>query len=80
MWRVFESLFNLDNRPILPRISCPALVIGGEDDRVVPADVQREIVALIPESRLILYPGYGHSNDQESPDYARHVDLFVSNL
>ena len=73
-------MLNLDNRPILPRISCPALVIGGEDDRVVPADVQREIAALIPESRLILYPDYGHSNDQESPDYARHVDLFVSNL
>lgn len=78
--RVFEGLFGLDNRPVLPRISRPALVIGGEDDRVVPAQVQREMAALIPESRLVLYPGYGHGNDQESPDYARQVDLFVGNL
>ena len=80
MDRVFESLFGLDNHPILPRISSPALVIGGEDDRVVPADVQREMAALIPESPLILYPGYGHGNDQENPNYARQVDLFISKL
>ena len=78
--RVFEGLFGLDNRPILPRISRPTLVIGGEDDMVVPAQVQREMAILIPESWLILYPGYGHGNDQENPDYARQVDLFVSNL
>ena len=80
MKRIFEGLLVLDNRFILPRIRYPALVIVGEDDRVIPADVQREMAALIPESRLILYPGYGHGNDQENPDYARQVDLFVSNL
>ena len=52
----------------------------GRDDRVVPADVQREMAALIPQSQLILYPGYGHVNDQESPDYARQVNLFVGTL
>ena len=36
--RVFESLLNFDNRSVLTRISRPALVIGGEDDRVVPAE------------------------------------------
>ena len=69
--------------PTLPggnRISPPALVIGGEDDRVIPADVQREMAALIPKRMLILYPGYGHGNDQEYPDYARQVDLFVGTL
>lgn len=80
MERVFESLLNLDNRSVLPRISRPALVIGGEADRVIPADVQREMAALTPKSQLILYPGYGHGNDQENPDYARQVDLFVSKL
>ncbi len=47
---------------------------------MVPADVQRETAALIPQSQLILYPGYGHGNDQENPDYARQVNLFVGTL
>ena len=65
--RVLEGLFDFDNRSILPRISRQAFVIGGEDDRVVPAEVQREMAALIPESRLILCPAYGHGNDRRTP-------------
>ena len=38
------------------------------------------MATLIPESLLILYPGYGHGNDQENPDYTRQVDLFVGTL
>ncbi len=52
----------------------------GRDDRVVPAYVQRETAALIPQSQLVLYPGYGHSDDQENLDYVRQVNLFVGTL
>jgi pimeloyl-ACP methyl ester carboxylesterase len=75
--RILEGLLDLDNRPILPGIGHPALVIGGEEDRVIPAYVQREMAELIPNGRLKLYPGYGHGNDQENPDYERQVDAFV---
>lgn len=80
MERILEGLLDLDNRPILPGIQCPALVIGGEDDKVIPAHVQREMAELIPNSHLKLYPGYGHGNDQENPDYERQVDAFVSSI
>jgi pimeloyl-ACP methyl ester carboxylesterase len=76
--RLFEELLNLDNSAILPQIACPALVIGGEDDRVIDAAIQREMAALIPHSRLILYPGYGHGNDQENPDYRAQLDRFIN--
>ncbi len=47
---------------------------------MVPAYVQRETAALIPQSQLVLYPGYGHSDDQENFDYVRQVNLFVGTL
>ena len=75
--RILEGLLDLDNRPILPDIERPTLVIGGEEDRVIPAYIQHEMAELIPNSRLKLYPGYGHGNDQENPDHERQVDAFV---
>ncbi len=77
---VLACLRDFDNRPILPSIARPTLVIGGEDDRVIPAEIQREMASLIPSSRLELYPGYGHGNDQENPDYERQFGEFVRSL
>jgi pimeloyl-ACP methyl ester carboxylesterase len=77
---LLSTLLELDNSPILPQIACPALVIGGEEDQVVPAEVQREMASLIPNSKLKLYPGYGHGNDQENPDYQRQVDHFIASV
>ncbi len=80
MERVLAGLLDLDNRPILPSIERPVLVIGGEEDRVIPAHVQREMAELLPNSRLKLYPGYGHGNDQENPDYDPQVDAFARSI
>lgn len=77
MERILKGLLNLDNRPILPGIEHPALVIGGEEDRVIPAYIQREMASFIPNGHLKLYPGYGHGNDQDNPDYERQVDAFI---
>lgn len=76
--RLFEGLLGLDNRPILDRIVCPTLVIGGEDDRIISPEIQHEMAEHIPNSHLELYPNYGHGNDQENPDYDRQVNEFVS--
>ena len=78
--RILSSLLYLDNRPILPRISSPTLVIAGADDRIITADIQREMAALIPDSRLILYPGYGHGNDIENPQYRKEVAHFITEV
>lgn len=75
---ILEGLLDLDNREILPRIACLALVIGGEEDRIIPAEVQREMAERIPAARLELSAGYGHGNDLENPDYVRQVRAFVS--
>jgi pimeloyl-ACP methyl ester carboxylesterase len=74
---VLKPLLDFDNRPILGKIETPVLVTGGEGDRVVPAEIQREMHELIPDSRLKLYADYGHGNDQENPDYARQFNAFA---
>ena len=38
------------------------------------------MASLIPNSEITLYPGYGHGNDQENPDYQRQVDRFVVHM
>ena len=64
--------FEFDHRPILPDIEHPALVIGGQEDSVIPAHIHRKMSDLIPNSHLNLYPGHGHGNDQENPNYERN--------
>lgn len=77
---LLNVLLDFDNSGILPRIACPTLVSGGEDDRVVPAEIQREMAGLIPGAELQLYPGYGHGNDQENPAYLPALDAFVERV
>jgi pimeloyl-ACP methyl ester carboxylesterase len=72
--QILLELIDLDQRWLVPRIGCPTLVIGGQEDRVVPADVQRAMAARIPGSCLELCAGYGHFNDMENPAYQGLVD------
>jgi len=44
----------------LPDIRCPALVITGSDDKVVPADNSRILAERIPGAELVVLPGAGH--------------------
>jgi pimeloyl-ACP methyl ester carboxylesterase len=75
--RVLEELLDLDQRELLSGIQCPTLVIGGEDDKAVPAEVQRAMAARIPNCRLQLYAGFGHFNDMENPNYQEAVEEFA---
>ncbi len=59
------------------RIICPALIIGGEEDRIVGAEASRELARMIPESTLYVYPGLGHAAYEEAPDFYRRVFDFL---
>ncbi len=49
-----------DARDILPTISVPVLLIGGDSDEFFPADIIAETARLIPDCTLRLYVGKGH--------------------
>ncbi|MBI2504248.1 MAG: alpha/beta hydrolase [Candidatus Latescibacteria bacterium] len=48
-------------------VSCPVLVIWGEEDRVVPAVLARRLQADIPHAAVRLIPGCGHAPQLECP-------------
>ena len=77
MLRILEALLELDNRALLPCIPQPALVVGGADDLIFRASLQRQLAEALPQSRLILYEGQGHGHDVENwGTYERDVLAF----
>ena len=57
-----------DNRKILASISCPTLVVCGEEDVLTPPEIHREMAENIPNARLELIPGCGHLTPLEAPE------------
>jgi len=51
---------NNDVRHLAARVTCPTLVIHGEDDRRVPFSKGREIADLIPNATMLSIGGGGH--------------------
>jgi pimeloyl-ACP methyl ester carboxylesterase len=49
-----------DRSDMLRRIACPALVIHGADDPLVPVEAGHDTAAKIPGARLKIIPGMGH--------------------
>src|SRR3954451_4203206 len=60
------ALHNCASR--LSRIDVPALVVHGEDDRVVPVANARLIASRLSRGRLHLLPGAGHLYTTEAPE------------
>ena len=52
---------------VLETITCPTLVLAGEDDRVCPVDRHAEIAARIPGAQLQVLEGCGHVSTLERP-------------
>ena len=46
----------------------PALVVWGEDDRVVPRSAGEVYAQRLPDARLEIVPGSGHAVDMEKPE------------
>ncbi len=67
----------------LDRISCPVLVLAGEDDPVVPSSTVRELVVGLRRApvELIMLPDCGHTVFRDQPKLAyRAVRDFISRL
>ncbi|HEY4179743.1 MAG TPA: alpha/beta fold hydrolase [Kofleriaceae bacterium] len=51
----------------LAQITCPALVIHGEQDRIISKEVGLDLVAALPRSELVVLRGVGHGPHLEAP-------------
>lgn len=52
---------------LLSIVTCPTLILHGEDD-IVPVSLAERIAATMPLARLEILPGAGHRPDIRSPD------------
>ncbi|MBS0344366.1 MAG: alpha/beta fold hydrolase [Proteobacteria bacterium] len=62
-----------DQRPHLPNVRCPVLVLCGENDILTPPPMSREIAALVPGAVLRWVPECGHMLTMERPRYVNAV-------
>jgi 3-oxoadipate enol-lactonase len=56
-----------DRTHVLPSISVPALVVGGEQDASCPPSQMRALAQAIPGARTVIVPGAGHFSPLERP-------------
>ena len=54
--------------PYLPFIGCPALVLTGREDYMVPVSIHEMMAAQLPNSRLIIIEHCGHLSTMEQPE------------
>ncbi|TDD08347.1 alpha/beta hydrolase [Saccharopolyspora terrae] len=52
----------------LPRVGAPALVVRGEHDALVPQDWAQRVTRLLPEARLLVWPGAAHMVPFAAPE------------
>ncbi len=66
---------------LLKQVRCPALVMHGADDPVIPAAAGKDTAESIPGAELIIVPGMGHDFGAGLvPVYLKHISDFVSKV
>ena len=82
VWRqTFDGLLAHDGANGLDRIAAPTLLVWGDADAIVPRPDQGALIAAIHSSRLLVYPGVGHSPHWERPtQFAADLAAFVDEV
>ena len=63
-----EALADFPLEQELPKISCPALIVWGAQDTLVPVKDAKRLEALIPDSRRVVFERTGHVAMLERPE------------
>ena len=57
----------------LHKISCPAMIIGADQDNVLGPTASKEMHEVIPNSQLYMYEGYSHGVYEQAKDFNSRV-------
>ncbi|MEC9248794.1 MAG: alpha/beta hydrolase [Pseudomonadota bacterium] len=60
--------YNLALEHRLQRVSCQSLVVGAEEDRLIPNEMSDRFTEFLPRSELVRIPGTGHEVCLERPE------------
>jgi len=73
--------FNPDLEKWLHRIKLPALVVWGDDDKIMPPANAALWCERLPDARLVMVEGCGHlPHVEQAPLVARHVRRFLEGV
>jgi 3-oxoadipate enol-lactonase len=73
------ALAQLDLRDELKAVNVPALVLVGEFDEATPPPMSYELVAGLPQARLLIIPGCAHVPQLQSPKvFLDAIDDFLA--
>ena len=61
----------------LDKITCPTLIIGADQDKVLGPDASIDMHKRIPGSRLYMYKGYSHGVYEQAGDFNKRVKSFL---
>jgi pimeloyl-ACP methyl ester carboxylesterase len=65
----------------LKSLRCPAMVLHGAEDPIIPVEAGRDTAASIPGSALVVVPGMAHDFTQALvPVYLQHIGDFVAGV
>lgn len=65
--QIWQTLGDFDLRPRMAAVTAPVLVVQGEAD-YIPLDSARAWAASMPNARLLVIPGAGHTPQGERPE------------
>ena len=72
-----RAILSFDASNEMRNITCPTLIIGGEEDRIVGVEASHALQVGIAGSELYVYPGLGHGAYEEAPDFNLRVFRFL---
>jgi aminoacrylate hydrolase len=75
---LLSALEGLDVTPLLPKVSCPALVLLAANDRAMPRTGGEALAKALPRGELAVVPGSGHALVVERP--RETIDLLLAFL
>jgi pimeloyl-ACP methyl ester carboxylesterase len=76
-WKPY--MYNQSLPHLLGGVRAPALVVWGDNDKIVPRSAGQQYAALLPKARFELVRSSGHCVEMEQPDQlARLVQTFVA--
>lgn len=72
---------NEDVNELLKKITTPTLVIWGEEDKVLPVEIGRDMASSIPNAKFITIPKAGHmAHVTHHEVFNRHVEDFLKTI
>jgi pimeloyl-ACP methyl ester carboxylesterase len=81
LWEVVVARHPLGLDERLDEVSVPALVLTGENDRIVPTRSSERLAAELPRAELVVVPGCGHVPHEECPGaFLEAVSGFLADL